>query len=75
MIPCMGGFCYTRDRCANYYADSDIYPVERLCGEVEEPEPLLPSMRRMDGDKIHSQVGGDISASEERIESGLLQEF
>lgn len=34
MIACMGGWCNTRDRCANYYAKGN--PVERLCGPTEE---------------------------------------
>lgn len=37
MIPCMGGFCLSRGRCPNYYAESTHEPVERLCGEIEEP--------------------------------------
>ena len=39
MIACMGGWCCSRDRCANYYAESNL-TSERLCGETEEVEPL-----------------------------------
>ena len=39
MIACMGGFCYSRDKCANYLL-GDFYRQysERLCGIEEEPE-------------------------------------
>lgn len=39
MIACMGGWCCSRDRCANYYAESKLMS-ERLCGEKEEVEPM-----------------------------------
>jgi hypothetical protein len=38
MIPCMGGFCTSREDCAHYYAESHLRPAERLCGNVEHPE-------------------------------------
>lgn len=38
MIPCMGGFCIKRDKCANYYADG--VPIDRLCGPEDDHEPL-----------------------------------
>lgn len=35
-IPCMGGFCSSRDHCPNYSAKpSKIQPMERLCGAIE----------------------------------------
>jgi hypothetical protein len=39
MIACMGGFCNSRDKCANYYSDNSIIS-ERICGEIEEVEYL-----------------------------------
>ncbi len=39
IVACLGGFCASRDCCAHYHSDHYHY-VERLCGEVEEPEPL-----------------------------------
>lgn len=44
MIPCMGGNCIKRDKCANYYAEG--VPVERLCGIEEEPEPITKNDRK-----------------------------
>ena len=49
MIPCMGGFCLSRGYCANYYAESKFEPVERLCGAVEEVEPMGDERRRVGG--------------------------
>jgi hypothetical protein len=40
MIPCMGGFCASRERCAHYYAESYLRPSERLCGKEERPRPI-----------------------------------
>lgn len=44
-IPCMGG-CASRDQCANYYAGlgskSKEIPSERLCGSVDNPDPVRP---------------------------------
>ncbi len=40
MIACMGGFCQSRTKCAHYYAQSNSEPCERLCGTIEEPEPI-----------------------------------
>lgn len=62
MIACMGGWCCSRDRCANYYAPMNNHFVERLCGEVEEPEPVLQSQRRMDGCSGVCQRSAEISA-------------
>ena len=39
MIPCMGGWCSSRGKCANYYA-TGREPVERLCGEEEELDKI-----------------------------------
>jgi len=36
MIPCMGGWCSSREGCRHYYAESTLTPSERLCGDVEE---------------------------------------
>lgn len=40
MIPCMGGNCSSRGRCAHYYSESTFEIVERLCGQREEPEEM-----------------------------------
>lgn len=37
IVACMGGFCQSREMCAHYQLSAD-FPVERLCGEQEEPE-------------------------------------
>ena len=41
-IQCMGGWCLSRAKCANYWAPplAGRTPVERLCGRKEEPEPI-----------------------------------
>lgn len=39
MIACMGGWCKKRQVCQHYYAVSSI-TVERLCGNIDEPEPI-----------------------------------
>ena len=49
MIPCMGGWCRSRERCANYYAQSPLTPSERLCGSVEEPNPIRMDPSASDG--------------------------
>lgn len=36
MISCMGGFCSSRDKCADYHRRENPI-VERLCGADEEP--------------------------------------
>jgi len=36
VISCMGGFCSSRDRCADYHR-AEFPIVERLCGMDEEP--------------------------------------
>jgi len=38
LIPCMGGFCGSRESCGNYHSTADMNPSERLCGAMEEPE-------------------------------------
>jgi len=42
-IPCMGGFCTSRDRCAHYREPSRRYePAERLCLRGhEDPAPIV----------------------------------
>lgn len=40
LIPCMGGFCASRDKCAHYHSELERDPVERLCGATEEPEEI-----------------------------------
>jgi len=41
LIPCMGGNCTAREKCRHYHeSTSCVYPVERLCGTVEEPEVI-----------------------------------
>lgn len=55
IIQCMGGFCGSRELCAHYYAGKvpGHEPVERLCGEKEEPEawfrqrliPVIPEQQ------------------------------
>lgn len=37
MISCMGGFCSSRDKCADYHRGQQPI-VERLCGLDEEPD-------------------------------------
>jgi hypothetical protein len=39
---CMGGWCRERDKCAFYVAPPlpGRMPAERLCGAVDEPEPI-----------------------------------
>lgn len=59
MIPCLGGFCLSRTRCAHYYAESTHEPCERLCGAVEEPElGTHQQMVHEARDRNHSQVHG-----------------
>ena len=62
MIPCLGGWCLSRERCAHYYAQSDLTPSERLCGEVEEIEPLGHEVRTLDHRKIHRDGGTGLCA-------------
>jgi hypothetical protein len=43
LVPCMGGMCLSRQRCAHYHASSIGWrePSERLCAkDCEEPEPI-----------------------------------
>lgn len=42
IIQCLGGWCQSRNRCAHYHADPlhGRAPIERLCGDTEEPEPI-----------------------------------
>lgn len=48
LLPCMGGWCGERERCAYYrLADRTQAPVERLC-EPGQDEPLsLPKVQFM----------------------------
>ena len=53
MTACMGGFCRSREKCADYRATGSREPVERRCPPGEEyPEPLqrtepVPSLRQL----------------------------
>jgi hypothetical protein len=39
LIPCLGGMCNSREKCANYLDPfTRANPLERLCGTNEEPE-------------------------------------
>jgi hypothetical protein len=43
LVPCMGGWCRSRNACAHHYAQTlpDRDPVERLCAKgVDEPAPV-----------------------------------
>ena len=41
IVPCMGGWCQQRDKCAHYVnPESTQQPSERLCGKVEDPSLL-----------------------------------
>ena len=47
LVQCMGGgWCRSRDKCAHFYAPRlvGLEPAERLCGKVEEPEPIKPAV-------------------------------
>lgn len=48
ILPCMGGWCAQRDRCAHYVAgDPARAPAERLCEPGhDEPEALPVQARR-----------------------------
>lgn len=37
LIGCMGGFCESRDKCANYDKINVDRFVERICSKTEEP--------------------------------------
>lgn len=39
-VACMGGWCAKREACAHYHAQDRRYPIERLCGAHDEPEPI-----------------------------------
>ncbi len=44
LVPCMGGWCRQRDKCANYWAAPlrDREPADRLCGsDRDDPEFIL----------------------------------
>jgi hypothetical protein len=45
LVPCMGGWCRERDRCAHHHAPVVRLPVpERLCPPGEDqPEPIKPA--------------------------------
>lgn len=52
MIACLGGWCRSREKCADYHAADRREPVERRCPPGEEyPEPLqrepVPSLRQL----------------------------
>jgi hypothetical protein len=41
VVACMGGWgCSQRNGCAHYLTENRANPVERLCGRIEEPEPI-----------------------------------
>lgn len=54
MIACLGGFCASRETCADYqrgygagqHQESRFQIVERLCGKVEEPQPMNRIVKR-----------------------------
>ena len=48
MIACMGGWCLSRQKCANYHAPviSTDSIVERLCGEEEEVDSCREVSKR-----------------------------
>jgi len=61
-VQCLGGFCSSHERCAHYYAMPmpGREPLERICGDKEEPEPLgeremlvkkFPTLRAWPGKK------------------------
>lgn len=42
LVPCMGGWCASREQCQHYHAHgSPLEVVERLCGAKEEPEQAM----------------------------------
>lgn len=44
MIPCQGGNCLSREKCDNYVNGPGLLtePPDRLCGQIEEPDPVRP---------------------------------
>jgi hypothetical protein len=50
ILQCMGGWCRQRDKCRHYTAPAvhGIQPVERLCGEIPEPELFDAQARRIE---------------------------
>lgn len=42
MKACMGGWCRSREKCAHYHVPASLRhsPVERLCGQAEQPQPM-----------------------------------
>jgi hypothetical protein len=47
IIQCMGGWCKSRDKCLHYVIASRSArpPVERLCGQTEDPEHVKAKMQ------------------------------
>jgi hypothetical protein len=46
IVPCMGGWCGQRDKCAHYVSvvAFNLVPAERLCAPgKDEPEPIKPA--------------------------------
>lgn len=60
MIPCMGGFCKSRESCAHYYAESSLTPSERLCGAVEEVERVRHEIRPVDSWEVLHASGDSL---------------
>lgn len=44
ILQCLGGWCRQRQQCQHYFANPlpNREPIERLCGEIEEPELFKP---------------------------------
>lgn len=51
MIACMGGWCASRDKCANYYAETKLIS-ERLCGDEEEEWTPIYTVIRVKTDEL-----------------------
>lgn len=44
-VPCMGGFCALRERCAHYHAEARWEPSERLCRPGQDGiSDVVPAM-------------------------------
>lgn len=54
MIACLGGFCSSRDTCSDYQRgygaglreEKVCQLLERLCGQVEEPTPIVRVVKK-----------------------------
>jgi hypothetical protein len=45
MRACLGGWCRSREKCADYHASDRSEPVERRCPPGQEyPEPMAHTM-------------------------------